>query len=151
MSFDRREVDTVLVRAHDGRGGGTCIAEEKFGWFAAQSWQHRAGEPLQLATLAEPCGVRALAADLLDKAGVAWREVFVGGGVAAVSAAVMAGLGTAALARRMLPFGAIEVGSQLELPDLPRLPILLYSRVTGSRSQDALAALSAAFKSAVRG
>ncbi len=150
LSFDRREVDTVLVRAHDGRSGGTCIAEEKFGWFAAQSWQHRAGEPLQLATLAEPCGVRALATDLLDKAGIAWTEVFVGGGVAAVSAAVMAGLGTAALARRMLPFGAVEIGPKLDLPDLPHLPILLYSRANDSRSLNALAALSAAFKGSVR-
>ncbi len=37
------------------------LTEERFGWFAAPSWQHRAGEPLPLATMAEPCGVRALA------------------------------------------------------------------------------------------
>jgi len=72
--------------------------------FAVPGWHHRADEPLLLATLAEPCGVRALAGRLLDAAAVPWREVFVGGGVAVVSAAVMAGLGVAALASRMLPF-----------------------------------------------
>jgi DNA-binding transcriptional LysR family regulator len=151
LSFDRRELDTVIVRQHDGRSGGELIAEEKFGWFASPSWQHRAGEPLQLATLAEPCGVRAMAIGLLHKAGIRWTEVFVGGGVAAVAAAVMAGLGAAALAKRMLPFGAVDAGAQLGLPDLPSLPVLLYSRVKDSRSRSALAALSAAYKSAVRG
>jgi len=151
QSFDRRELDAVIVRLHAGRSDGELLADEQFGWFAAPGWQHRAGEPLPLATLAEPCGVRALAARLLDAAGVPWTEVFVGGGVAAVAAAVMAGLGVAALAPRMLPFGAVDVGRKLGLPDLPRLPVLLHSRVKDGRPRDALAALSVAFRSAVRG
>jgi DNA-binding transcriptional LysR family regulator len=151
QSFDRRELDTVIVRLHDGRTDGEILAEEKFGWFAAPSWHHRAGEPLSLATLAEPCGVRAMAGQLLDRAGVPWTETFVGGGVAAVAAAVMAGLGVAALAPRMLPLGAVEVGPKLGLPDLPRLPVLLHSRVKDERARDALAALAAAFRTVVRG
>ena len=151
QSFDRRELDTVIVRLHAGRSDGEILAEEKFGWFAAPTWQHRAGEPLPVATLAEPCGVRVMAGQLLDSAAVPWTEIFVGGGVAAVAAAVMAGLGVAALAPRMLPLGAVDVGRRLGLPDLPRLPVLLHSRVKESRPRAALAALSAAFKSAVRG
>lgn len=149
--FDRRELDTVIVRLHAGRNDAELLTEEQFGWFAAPSWQHRPGEPLPVATLAEPCGVRVMAGQLLDAAGVPWSEVFVGGGVAAVAAAVMAGLGVAALAPRVLPFGAVDVGTKLGLPDLPRLPVLLHSRVKDGRSRDALAALSAAFRSAVRG
>lgn len=148
--FDRRELDTVIVRFQAGRGDGEILAEEKFGWFAMPGWQHRAGEPLPLATMAEPCGVRALAGQLLDEAGVPWTEVFVGGGVMTVAAAVMAGLGVAALAPRMVPFGAVDVGPRLGLPDLPRLPILLHTRVRDSRARDALAALSAAFRGVVR-
>jgi DNA-binding transcriptional LysR family regulator len=151
QSFDRRELDAVLVRQHAGRSDGTVLAEERFGWFAAPGWQHRAGEPLPMATLAEPCAVRAVAGKLLDAAGMPWTEIFVGGGVAAVAAAVMAGLGVAALAPRMLPFGAEDVGARLRLPELPRLPVLLHSRVKEGRPRDALAALSAAFRSAVRG
>ncbi len=151
QSFDRRELDTVIVRLHAGRSDGEILTQEKFGWFAAPSWQHRAGEPLPLATLAEPCGVRVMAGRLLDEAGVAWTEIFVGGGVTAVAAAVMAGLGVAALAPRMLPFGAVDVGRKLGLPELPRLPVLLHSRVKDGRPRDALAALAAAFRNAVRG
>jgi DNA-binding transcriptional LysR family regulator len=151
QSYDRRELDTVIVRMHFGRSDGEILAEEEFGWFAAPGWQHREGEPLPLATMAEPCGVRAMAGQLLDAAGVPWTEIFVGGGVATVAAAVMAGLGVAALAPRMLPFGAIDVGPRIGLPDLPRLPVLLHTRVKKGRQRDALTALSAAFRSAVRG
>lgn len=151
QSYDRRELDTVLVRLDVGRRDGQVITEEQLGWFAAAAWQHRAGEPLHVATMAEPCGVRALAAQLLDDAGVPWTETFVGGGVPAVAAAVMAGLGVAALAPRMLPFGALDVGPKLGLPPLPRLPVMLHTRVKQGRARDALAALSAAFRSAVRG
>ena len=151
QSFDRRELDTVIVRLHAGRSDGEIITEEKFGWFASPNWQHRAGEPLPIATMAEPCGVRAMAGQLLDSARVSWTEIFVGGGVAAVAAAVMAGLGVAALAPRMLPLGAVDVGPRLGLPDLPHLPVILHSRVKGGRPRDALTALSAAFRSAVRG
>lgn len=151
QSYDRRELDAVLARMHVGRSDGELLAEEPFGWFAAPGWQRRAGEPLPLATLAEPCGVRAMAGRSLDAAGIAWAEVFVGGGVAAVAAAVMAGLGVAALAPRMLPLGAVDVGARLGLPALPRLPVLLHTRIQEGRPRDALAALSAAFRSAVRG
>ena len=151
QSFDRRELDTVIVRLHVGRSDGEILVEEKFCWFASPTWQHRADEPLPLATLAEPCGVRVMAGQLLDTAGVPWTEIFVGGGVAAVVAAVMAGLGVSALAPRMLPFGAVDVGRKLGLPDLPRLPVLLHSRAKDDRSRNALAALSAAFRSAARG
>jgi hypothetical protein len=75
----------------------------------------------------------------------------VGGGVAAVSAAVVAGLGVAALAPRMLPWGAVDVGARLGLPALPSLPVVLHSRAPDGRPSDAIAALSAAFRSAVRG
>lgn len=151
QSFDRRELDTVIVRMQAGRTDGEMLVEEPFGWFAAPSFQHRAGEPLPVATMAEPCGVRAMACRMLDAAGIPWTEIFVGGGVTAVAAAVTAGLGVAALAPRMLAFGAIDIGPRLGLPDLPRLPVVLHSRAKGERPRAALAALSAAFRSAVRG
>ncbi len=151
QSFDRRELDAAVVRFQAGRSDGEVLAEERFGWFAAPGWQRRAGEPLPVATLAEPCGVRVLAGQLLDAAGVPWTQIFVGGGVAAVAAAVMAGLGVAALAPRMLPFGAVDVGPELGLPVLPSLPVLLHSRVKHGPPREALAALGAAFRGAVRG
>lgn len=153
QSYDRRELDATIVRLHTGRSDGEVLAEEPFGWFAAPHWQPRTGEPLPIVTLAEPCGVRQMATKLLDGAALPWAEVFVGGGVATVSQAVMAGLGVAALAPRMLPLGAVEVGAKLGLPALPCLPVLLYRSpraAEDTRASAALAQLAAAYRSAIR-
>ncbi len=150
QQYDRRELDTVIVRLHSDRPDGEVLGEESLGWFAAPDWRPRANEPLPVATLAEPCGVRALASGLLDEAKVPWTEVFVGGGVAAVAAAVMAGLGVAALVPRMLPFGAVDVGGRLGLPALPRLPIVLHSRERVSPARDVVRVLGSALSRAAR-
>jgi hypothetical protein len=79
------------------------------------------------------------------KGGVLWSEALVAGGVAAVSAAVTAGLGVSAFARRMQPLGAKDVGSELGLPYLLSLPVLLHSRAVEGKPRDAVAALAGAF------
>jgi len=145
-SFDRGELDAAIVRREDDRQDGEVLVVERFGWFAAPTWQQVPGSVLRLATLAAPCGVRHLAVRVLDDAGIAWTEVFVGGGVMAVGAAVSAGLGVAALAKRVAPAGAIEVGEQLGLPPLPLTEIILHARPTDARSQETLRALSATFR-----
>lgn len=147
-AFDRGELDAAIVRREGERSDGEVLAEERFGWFAAPGWQHRPGEPLRLATMAAPCGVRAVATQVLDAAGLPWTEVFVGGGVMAVGAAVSAGLAMAALARRVAPVGAIEVGEALGLPPLPPSEIVLHARPTDARARGALRAVSAAFRGA---
>ncbi|MCA8882874.1 MAG: LysR family transcriptional regulator [Rhodobacteraceae bacterium] len=150
-NFDQRELDTVIVRRHDGRRDGEHLADEALAWFAAQGWQRRANEPLPVATMPEPCGVRRAIGALLDQADIPWTEVFVGGGVTAVSAAVVAGLGVSALARRMLPFGAVDVGATLGLPELPHLPIMLHTRVRDRPARDAIDALASVYRSTARG
>lgn len=146
QAYDRREFNVVLARFDHGRDDGRVLAEEPFGWFAAPGWQPRAGQPLPVATMADPCGVRMLSSQLLDAAEVPWIEVFVGGGVATVVAAVMAGLGVAALARRMLPLGAVEVGERLGLPALPRLPVMMHARRLSGAPGRAVEAIAAAFE-----
>lgn len=147
--FDRREMSTVIIRQHDCRSDGRLLATEKFQWFAEQNWQHRANEPLPIATMPEPCSVRIAAGTLLDNAGIAWREVFVGGGVTAISAAVMAGIGISPLARRMLPLGVVDVGPRLGLPELPSLPIILHSRAKDRVEIETIESLATAYKGVV--
>lgn len=147
-AFDRGKLDAAIVRREGDRRDGEVLVEERFGWFAAPSWQHQAGDVLRLATLASPCGVRAIATQALDQAGVPWTEVFVGGGVMAVGAAVSAGLAVAALAERVAPIGAMDVGEQAGLPSLPLSQIVFYSRATDPRSRETLRAVGAAFRGA---
>ncbi|WP_313901572.1 hypothetical protein [Methylobacterium sp. J-076] len=124
------------------------LAVERLGWYAAPGfgWAREAGRPLPLATLAGPCQVRSAAEIVLDAACLPWREVFVGGGVAAVGAAVAAGIAVAALAPGTAPAGTVESGQRLGLPELPLTRVVLHARALRGAAAEALRALSAAYR-----
>ncbi|MDR3464083.1 MAG: LysR family transcriptional regulator [Beijerinckiaceae bacterium] len=145
-AFDRGALDAAIVRREDDRRDGEVLAQERFGWFASPGFVHREGEALRLASLAASCGVRNIATRTLDSAGVNWIEVFMGGGMTAVIAAVSAGLAVAALAQRVAPVGIVEVGERLGLPALPSSEIVLHSSLSDARSRGALRTLAAAFR-----
>jgi DNA-binding transcriptional LysR family regulator len=148
-AYDAGKLDAVIVRQEAGRRGGEKLAEDEFGWFASPRMKWRRGESLPLATLASPCGVRAIALRALDKAGVKWSEVFVGGGVTAVVAAALAGLAVAPLARRIAPPGAVDIGPTYGLPRIAKSKVLLHSKVADQGKLAALRTLAATFRSAV--
>jgi DNA-binding transcriptional LysR family regulator len=145
-AFDRGALDAAIVRREDDRRDGEVLSQERFGWFAAPDFEHREGDALRLASLAASCGVRNIATRALEAAGVSWVEVFLGGGTAAVAAAVSAGLAVAALAQRVAPVGVVEVGDRLGLPPLPPSEIVLHSTLSDARSRGALRTLAAAFR-----
>jgi DNA-binding transcriptional LysR family regulator len=148
-SLDAGALDAAIVLRHDGkrRGGETLFADD-FGWMAAPEFAHRPGEPLRLATQSDSCSVRAMGLAALDKAGIAWTEVFIGGGIATIGAAVSAGLAVAALARRVAPPGTVDVGARLGLPALPSRDVMLYATAFDAPSRRALRLLAASFKAA---
>lgn len=90
--------------------------------------------------------MRAEAVPALDRAGIAWREVFVGKGAAILGAAAVAGLAVAVLARRAAPPGTVEVGGLLSLPAIRALDVMLYSHLNDPRTRDALRILTRAFQ-----
>jgi DNA-binding transcriptional LysR family regulator len=139
--FDERRLDAVIVRYgadEPPRDDAQVLFSEPLGWLATPAWLPRVGEPLALALLSPPCNVRDVALRTLAQAGVGWQEVFVGGGVAAVGAAVAAGLAVSPLARRVAPRGLIDVGARLGLPTLPESRVTLHSRVRDERSAETL-------------
>jgi DNA-binding transcriptional LysR family regulator len=149
-AYDAGELDAVIVRQEGSRRGGEKLTEDEFGWFATRRFGWRRGETLQLATLAPTCGVRAIAVRALDKAGIAWTEAFVGGGVTAVAAAALAGLAVAPLARRIAPAGLIDIGPAQQLPRLGASRVMLHSKVSDPTKLAALRTLAATFRSVAR-
>jgi DNA-binding transcriptional LysR family regulator len=144
--FERGEFDAVVVRREANRRGGEQLMEDELGWFAAPAFRHQPGQPLPLAMLAAPCGVRAHAIRMLDKAKAKWVEAFTGGGVTAVVAAMSCGLAVAPLARRLAPPGALDVGRTLALPPLGGSKVILHSRPPDAHARAALRTLAAAFR-----
>ncbi len=146
--FDRGALDAAIVLQHDtSRRPGEVVLAEAFGWMASPDFEWRDGEPLRLATQPEPCSVRRMAVSALDAAGIVWSEVFVGGGIATIGAAVSAGLAVAALGRRVAPAGTADAGPRLGLPDLPSRDVILHSRLTDPQAKRALRVLGAAIRS----
>lgn len=148
--FDRGQFDAVVVRGDDDRRSGEALFEEPYRWVGAPGWRWPPGSAVPLATLAEPCGVRAIAIRALDDAGLPWREAFVGGGVTALCAALSAGLAVSALVLRAAAPGLVEVGEANGLPPLRRSRVVLHSRVSDPRSTAALRRLAAAFRAGLR-
>lgn len=139
--FDERRLDAVIIRYgadEPPRGDAQALFTEPLGWLATPAWLPRVGEPLALALLSPPCNVRDVALRTLAQAGIGWQEMFVGGGVAAVGAAVAAGLAVSPLARRVAPRGLVDVGPRLGLPLLPQSRVTLHSRVRDERSVETL-------------
>ncbi len=142
-AYHAGKLDAVVVRQEGSRRSGETLAVDEFGWFASTRFARGAGEPLLLATLAPPCGVRAVAVRALDKAGIAWSERFVGGGVAA---AALAGLAVAPLARRVAPAGLVDIGPVQRLPKLGASKVMLHSKVSDPARLAALRTLAATFR-----
>jgi DNA-binding transcriptional LysR family regulator len=145
-AYDRGALDAVVVRRQKGRRDGEELFEDRLGWFAAAHWRVRPGEALRLVVLSSECGVRAEGTRLLERARLPWTEAFVGGGMAAVRAAVAAGFGIAPLARRTAPPGAIDMTDKLGLPKLPTSRVVLHSNVADPEARAALRTMAAAFR-----
>src|SRR6202166_1033827 len=146
-AYDAGKLDAVIVRQEGSRRGGEKLAVDEFGWFATKRFTWRRGESLPLATVAPPCGVRAITVRALDRAGIAWSETFVGGGVTAVVAAALAGLAVAPLARRIAPAGLVDIGPEHGLPRMGRSEVLVHSKVADPAKLAALRTLAATFRS----
>ena len=149
LTIRQRRGRRVLVRREAGRRDGEKLLQDRFGWFAAPTF-HSKGEPLRLATLAPPCGVHALAWRALDSAKIKWVEAFVGGGIAAVAAAVTAGLGVAPLAARLAPAGSIDIGTAPGCRSGRAQTSRCIRAFPIARLAGAVRTLAAAFRSAAR-
>jgi DNA-binding transcriptional LysR family regulator len=146
-ALDAGIVDAAVVLDHDNRRrGGEVLFSEEFAWMASPRFDHHEGKPLRLATQAEPCSVRDMAVRALHKRRIPWTEVFVGGGVATIGAALSAGLAVGVLARRVAPPGTVDVGRRFSLPPLPRREVVLCAAPADRHARRAMKILAASFR-----
>lgn len=144
-AFERGELDVAVIRRLVPGRTGEMLRRDLFGWFAAPSLPRPEG-PLPLINLVAECRLRRHAIDALERTGIAWREAFIGGGMAAVLAAVEGGLGVSPLAARIAPRTAVEVGAEWGLPPLGASEVVLRSQVSTPRANAFVRELAAAFR-----
>ena len=144
-AYERGELDVaVILRLGQGRTG-EVLHRDVFGWFAAPALPRPDG-PLPLVNLVAECRLRLHAVAALERAGRPWRESFIGGGMAAVLAAVEGGLGVSPLAARIAPRGSVDVGAAWGLPVLGASEVVLRSNVVTPRANAFVRELAAAFR-----
>jgi DNA-binding transcriptional LysR family regulator len=149
-AYDEDRLDAVIARSDQTRREGEFLRHDSFGWFAAANWRWRENEPLPIISVSAECGMRASAIQALEAHGFAWSDAFSGGGIAAVSAAVLAGLGVAPMSESTAPSGAFEVGAALGLPVVPASRVILLSHLRDPAGIAALRSLSAALRGKYR-
>jgi DNA-binding transcriptional LysR family regulator len=147
--FDAGEMDAVIIR-REGRGKeGEVLGLDPLGWRAAEGFVLPMNAPVPLATRGPACGVRAVAARALDRAGLSWHETFVGGSCAMLLAAARAGAGVAPMGR-LASGSAPDKGPTLGLPPLPESQIVLLARTGSTVVTAAVRALEAAVRASIR-
>jgi DNA-binding transcriptional LysR family regulator len=145
-AFDRGEIDAAIIRREDDRRAGEVLAPEHFGWFATPDFVYRQGEELRLAASSPSCGIRNIATQALDAAGIPWTEAFLGCGSFAVAEAVSAGLAASVFSSRLAPPGTVEVSRKFGLPPIPPSEIVLLSTLSDTKSRATLRTLAMAFR-----
>eukprot|EP00659_Diplonema_papillatum_P020103 gene20103-30902_t len=120
MNYEQGKLDVAMILRHDNRRqDGEVVGIERFGWMASHDFELRQGGALPLAIQPEPCGMRSMVMAALAEQNRAWEEAFVGSGILAIGAAVVAGIGIGAMVGRMAPSGCVDVEQRFDLPPLP--------------------------------
>lgn len=141
--YEQGRLDVALILRHDNRRqDGEVIGTERFDWMAAEDFRLSPGAPLPLAIQPEPCGMRSMVMSALDAEDRLWEEAFVGSGILAIGAAVVAGIGIGAMVGRMAPEGCVSVQQRFDLPLLPSRDVVLYSGQRDAQAQALIRALS---------
>ncbi|MFN7025917.1 MAG: LysR substrate-binding domain-containing protein [Pseudorhizobium sp.] len=142
--YEQGAVDVAIIRREGSTGDGEYLGSDPVEWVAPVGWQ-ASGRPIPLVTLPPPCGVRAVAIKSLERAGLQWRDAFVGGSCLALAAAVRGGLGVAPLGR--MGGGHSPGLSPVQcLPPLPSSKVLMLTRASAPGQADAARALAASVR-----
>lgn len=146
-SFEHGDLDAALVlRPDEGAKRTRLVFEERFSWYALAGWKQPVGKPLPLATQGASCRIRAAAVRELDRAGIAWQEVFLAQGASSLAAAASSGFAVAVLPRRAAPAETTDLSLEHGLPLIPLQSVMLYTGLNDPESRASLRVITTAFQ-----
>ncbi|MEG7382056.1 LysR substrate-binding domain-containing protein, partial [Bacillus subtilis] len=77
--YDDVELDAVfLLRHKTTRRFGETIGTVRFQWFGVAALTENADQAIPLVSYPAGCNMRAMTIEVLEDAGIAWREAFIG-------------------------------------------------------------------------
>jgi DNA-binding transcriptional LysR family regulator len=118
-------------------------------WVCAPTFDPRT-DPLPLVLFSQPCQWRQPVLDALSRHGRQWRIAFQSTSLAAVQAAISAGIGVGALLVDNVPAGALRPSRQHGLPPVPMVEIAI-SRRADTDTDEALNSLERLLRRAPAG
>lgn len=122
-------LDQAIAFEHDTRLQGELIMLVPNVWIGLRPGLAGERRPLPLVLLDEPCSFRRAALAALDAEGIPWQIVLTSPSLAAVRAAVLAGLGITVRTPHLLGVAAEGLMVLGGLPPLPETPLRHYRRV----------------------
>lgn len=126
--FRAGRFEAAVIRGRPGAHAGEALYSDPLIWVAASRFSRNLPRPLPLILLNGACGLREAAIQALEEGNIDWDEVFSGTGVAAVQAAVTAGLGVACVGRCNRLKDMAVLGPDDGLPLLPKEDVVLLHR-----------------------
>jgi len=127
-AFEHGELDVVVAGRSLAFEGGRLLYRDPLRWIAAPGFQVRLDQPLPLAALPSFCTHRKMSLQALDHAGVGWKIVYTSTSTTGLHAAVMGGLGIAAVPASSVTPQFRTLGAEDGLPALPESEIALFIR-----------------------
>jgi DNA-binding transcriptional LysR family regulator len=127
-SLDRGELDIVVGSRCHGDHTGHLLWREPLVWAYAKAGQPDPTEPLPIALFPDPCPYRDAALAALAKAGREWRIAVVSPSVGSLRAAAAASLAVTPINRSLLTPDLHALGPKAQLPPLPDVEFMVFSR-----------------------
>jgi DNA-binding transcriptional LysR family regulator len=123
--FDAGELDIVFCKRWTGDERGDLVWRDQLVWVGAHEKLPLPSEQVSLVLYPPPSITRFMALAALEHAGLPWRIACTSGSLSGLTAAVRAGLGIMAHARKLIPEGLVEIAAQQGLPKLDALEFVL--------------------------
>ena len=121
-TLDAGELDLVLAKRRPGEDRGQLVRREKLVWLGSDPALADPERPLPLILYPPPSISRAIALEVLERAGRSWRVVCTSSSFSGLNAAALAGLGVSVQGDGFVPAGLTVLPG---LPDLGHIEFVI--------------------------
>ena len=121
-ALDAGQLDLVLAKRRPGEDRGQLVRREKLVWLGSDPALADPDRPLPLILYPPPSISRAIALEVLERAGRSWRVVCTSSSFSGLNAAALAGLGITVLGDGFVPAGLTVLPG---LPDLGHIEFVI--------------------------